>query len=261
MGRTPESAVIKELRQEVGYTCPIDGCEVPYLDWHHFDPPWKVKEHHNPDGMIALCPTHHREADGGAFTKEQLRELKKSPINSDDVKGKFQWRRNNIMAKIGGTYSFNNKVELQFNRIPIIWFETDNAGYKLLNVNLFEPNGKQLIKIENNNWIVKRNIKDISCPPSGKELKIYFNSGDNIRLTWREVAENKYLDDLFGDLSKEFRSEITSEIKFPFTEFEILMKLKSYDLDFQSKKSKLRSTEVVGGFSGSGGVGMQINFH
>jgi len=48
------------------------------LKWHHFDPPWREKQHFNPEGMIALCNRHTDQADGGAYTKEQLRNFKKS---------------------------------------------------------------------------------------------------------------------------------------------------------------------------------------
>src|ERR1022692_4539989 len=66
----------RRLRDDVGFCCPIPGCSSPYLEWHHFDPPWKVKHHHDPARMIALCRDHHPEADAGAFKVEQLHAYK-----------------------------------------------------------------------------------------------------------------------------------------------------------------------------------------
>ena len=72
MNRTPPKKVIQTLRQEVGFGCPIPNCGNPYLEWHHFDPPWSIENHHRPEGMIALCTQHHKNADNYAYTNEQL---------------------------------------------------------------------------------------------------------------------------------------------------------------------------------------------
>lgn len=77
MNRKPPAKVLKILREEVGFGCPIQSCGNPYLEWHHFDPKWGELNHHNPEGMIALCPAHHRKADANTYTKDQLRILKK----------------------------------------------------------------------------------------------------------------------------------------------------------------------------------------
>jgi len=76
MDRTPPVEVRRALRREVGFGCPVSGCANPYLEYHHFDPPWRTHEHHDPLGMIALCAEHHKKADAGAFTLSQLRALK-----------------------------------------------------------------------------------------------------------------------------------------------------------------------------------------
>lgn len=58
LSRTPPIEVRRQLRKEVNFGCPVDGCGIPYLTWHHFDPPWNEKEHHDPNGMLALCANH-----------------------------------------------------------------------------------------------------------------------------------------------------------------------------------------------------------
>ncbi|WVV46823.1 hypothetical protein THH46_16005 [Pseudomonas sp. NA13] len=78
MGRkTIPSSVMLALRSEVGFGCPVKDCGNPYLEYHHFDPPVSVRAHNEPQGMIALCAQHHKKADGGAYTNEQLHALKK----------------------------------------------------------------------------------------------------------------------------------------------------------------------------------------
>jgi len=101
MDRTPPAEVRRVLRQEVGFCCPIDGCGSPYLSWHHFDPPWREREHHDPAGMIALCLQHHKEADAGTFTEAQLKQLKKTSA-SREVKGRFNWKRETDWPPLSG---------------------------------------------------------------------------------------------------------------------------------------------------------------
>jgi hypothetical protein len=81
MERTrPLAEIRRQLRGEVGFGCPVEGCGSPYLTWHHFDPPWREREHHDADGMFALCLQHHKEADSGAFSDSQLRSFKAEPF-------------------------------------------------------------------------------------------------------------------------------------------------------------------------------------
>src|SRR3984885_9748514 len=93
-GRKPPRNTLKALRAEVGFLCPVKDCGRPYLTWHHFDPPWRVKKHHQPEGMIALCREHADQADNGAFTDHQLRELKiTGKGRAHEVRGRFNWMR------------------------------------------------------------------------------------------------------------------------------------------------------------------------
>src|SRR5439155_18597601 len=78
ISHTPSKPVRTELAREVGYVCPAPDCASPLLTWHHFDPPFSERPHHEAAGMIALCEKHHRFADNGAYTREQLREMKKT---------------------------------------------------------------------------------------------------------------------------------------------------------------------------------------
>jgi hypothetical protein len=82
MDRNPPAGIRRQLAREVGFGCPVSRCGSPYLTWHHFDPPWAVRKHHDPAGMVALCRDHHPEADAGGFTVDQLREFKRSGRDS-----------------------------------------------------------------------------------------------------------------------------------------------------------------------------------
>src|ERR1035437_9260019 len=104
MRRDVPEAVKRQLRQEVGFGCPVKHCREPFLSWHHFDPPWSKKPHHNPEGMIALCVKHHKMADIGVFTNADLHAMKKSSQSLETVKSKFEWARPGHLVRIGGLY-------------------------------------------------------------------------------------------------------------------------------------------------------------
>ncbi len=81
---------MRQLRREVGYGCPFPGCGEPFLTWHHFDPPWNVRNHFDPDGMIALCMKHHRVADAKLVGIDDLRSYKSTPPGPPKLT-EFSW--------------------------------------------------------------------------------------------------------------------------------------------------------------------------
>jgi len=114
MTRNP--AEVKEiLRKEVNFGCPIDGCGIPYLKYHHFDPEWKIENHNRPEGIIALCALHSDHADGNNFTKDQLREFKKNPFlkSNDKVKEKNIFR--GMFQKVVDTFYCSTPIRIRVN--------------------------------------------------------------------------------------------------------------------------------------------------
>jgi hypothetical protein len=105
VNRTPPQSVKRELQRQQGFACAIADCRNPYLEYHHFDPPWAERKHHEAQGMIALCPEHHRKADGGAYTVAQLRAYKTaSAENAGEVRGQFEWLRRDMVLFAGGIF-------------------------------------------------------------------------------------------------------------------------------------------------------------
>jgi len=183
MQRNPKK-VKKLIRSKDGFVCAYPGCNSPFLEYHHFDPPWNVENHNNPDGIIALCPTHHGHADGGMFSKEELKEWKEKMklIKSSEIGSRLPWIKNKIGVILGGNLCVHNKYELMINNSPVIWFNKIH-DYSYLNINLTDENGNTLIKMEDNDWEVKNElILDLECSPYGKEINISFKNGDFLNL-------------------------------------------------------------------------------
>jgi len=172
MDRNPPTSVRRTLREEVGFCCPIEGCGSPYLSYHHFDPPWASEEHHNPDGMIALCLQHHKEADVGTYSNDQLRNLKKAGRSQQPIKGRFNWKREGTLIIAGSNYFIGSPTLLEVNKVKQIWFEKDDNNNDVVNMDLYSSDGSLVFQMRSNDWIVLPNFEDIECPPSAKRLKI-----------------------------------------------------------------------------------------
>ncbi len=235
MSRKPPIEVIRTLRKEVGFGCPVSGCGNPYLEWHHFSPPWYIKEHHNPEGMIALCAEHHKKADAGAYTEEQLSAFKKEAIlHAKESKGKFEWLRKDLLAVVGGSFYYDTLTIFEFRKKPIIWFRRDEEGYLLLNISMLTNSGEERAIIEDNIWMNKGNPIDLESPPSGKLLRIDYKNGDHIKIEFFEIKEMQ-------DIRRRF-PESTPErwgIELPITAVEVQYKVGGTPIEFGPDYTRL----------------------
>ncbi|NRB25744.1 HNH endonuclease [Shewanella sp.] len=255
MNRIPKIAVIRELRNEVGFGCPVKDCANPYLEWHHFDPPWRIENHHNPEGMIALCTNHHKKADGGAYTNDQLQNLKKNTANAEKVKGQFDWLRNELIAVVGNIFyhKVNNIIEIDGKNV--IWFNRDEDGYLRLNVRMLSIEPEERAVIDDNIWMNIGSPKDLHSPPQGKELKIDYENGDHlfvkfIVLETAEQAFNKYDNKDLLDIDL---------IHYPITVVEINYKIGGTGIEFRSKSTNISNLTIGSGFISNCHVGVSIN--
>lgn len=146
------------------------------------------------DGLIALCKEHATKADNGAFTKEQLREYKRTGRErAQAVQGQFDRRRNELVAIVGGKVFVDTLVLIQIADINTIWFDRDEDGYLLLNVRMPSLSGHPRVRIEQNFWTIKPTVAEVICPPGGRSLEVKYANGDRFRVAF-SVAKD--LDDL-----------------------------------------------------------------
>jgi hypothetical protein len=60
--------------------------------------------------MIALCRNCHDDAEGGAYTKEQLREFKRKGRDSVRVSHAFRHGRESLLTRIAGNNFATTRV-------------------------------------------------------------------------------------------------------------------------------------------------------
>ncbi len=255
MNRTPPLDVRRQLRREVGFGCPVEGCANPFLEWHHFDPPWSEEEHHRSNGMIALCAEHHAKADAGAFTKAQLEELKrKAAENAQAVSARFDWLRHDLLAVVGGNFYHETPVIFRYRDKPIIWFTRDDQGHLLLNVQMMSTTREPRLIIEEHGWILRGTPQDVECPPSGRLLHVRYPNGDAVRVEFYEVID-------IGEMTKRFPGAHAEQwgLQWPMTAVEVQYEIGGTGLRFGPKETTLPGVRMVNNFSSRCGCGIQLN--
>ena len=254
MNRTPPLEVRQELRREVGFGCPIAGCGSPYLMWHHFDPPWHVREHHDPSGMIALCTEHHAKADFGSWSVEQLHEIKLlAAERAPTVVGRFDWLRRDLLALVGGCFYYETPVILEIRGHPVIFFNRDHDGHLLLNAKMPTTSGRPRLVLEDQYFTLHGEAEDLECPPSGRLLKATYPNGDALRVEFfeltEETARQRYPD-------RPMRPDV---VHFPITAVEIHLNVANTALRFGPRETNLGGNTIRNGFMIRCGVGIAIS--
>jgi len=183
ISRNPPEAVKLLLRQEVGFGCPLPYCRLPFLSFHHFDPPWHKEHHHRPEGMIALCVQHHEMADRGAFDKARLHALKKSDHSVSDVKAKFEWARSKQLIRLGGLYASPEGTVLlnRWGNFPAVSMSETDEGLMELSLVLQDAKGKRFAEINNNMFQASPpDLFDIDVNAGGTRAKIKVSKSEVI---------------------------------------------------------------------------------
>jgi hypothetical protein len=190
-----KTAAIEKLRREVGFGCPV--CRSPFLEWHHFDPPWHIEQHWRPEGMIAMCPYCHPDADAknakgaGAYSLDELRAMKNKSYSSEDVQGHFpSWQKKSLLIRIGGCYTDTSGPVISVNEIPQIILGKNEADLLSVSFELRQKNDDVLVKMEDN-WFTAypANVHDMIVTPKTKEVMVWLAEEDvGLDLSFRRIT-------------------------------------------------------------------------
>ena len=250
MERTPPVWIRRALRSEVHFGCPVAECANPYLEYHHFDPPWREEEHHNPSGMIALCAEHHRKADAGAFSVEQLKQMKRP--GAREVVGRFDWLRNEILAIVGGNFYHETPVIFQYKGEKAIWFERDSEGNMLLNIRMITGSGQPRLSLRNNDWMVLGKPVDFESPPSGKRIHAKYDNGDTLTIEFFVLPDAKTTSKRYPRV----RSAGLETIRYPITAVEVQELIGGTEWGFGPSWTRIGGMTMTGGFMSRCPVGI-----
>jgi hypothetical protein len=239
ISRTPPTAVRRQLRQEVGFGCPVSGCGNPYLEYHHFDPPWEEEHHHDPARMIALCATHHAQA--AAWTPDQTRAMKGIDPERPDITGRFEWMREDLLAVVGGNYFYETPNMVVFRSEPMIWFERDADRRMLLNLRVLTASGEPRARLVNNDWIIRGDPTDVESPPNGSRLRIRYATGDELAVRFREWSDATSLSHVHPRAVA-----LGPMLSFPLVTAEITVEVGGVNIKFGPTSTQIRGTQITG---------------
>jgi hypothetical protein len=243
------------LAEEVGFGCPVEGCGSPYLSWHHFDPPWSERQHHEPQGMIALCRTHHDMADVGTFAADELREMKMNGRDrAEALQGRFEWRRRKLLAVVGGFFLYDVPVPVRLGEAPLIWFNRHDRQRYLLNVAMPSTVGEPRLCIDDNFWIEVGRPKTFECPSSGKLVSVTYPNGDAIRVEFFQVEDGEQLSKRYKNADSALQGlAVQGGDVYPLTVVEVRMRVLAADgrpwLDFDAQQTRI---DGAGGLTATG---------
>jgi hypothetical protein len=245
--------VRKALREEVGFGCPVEDCGSPYLTYHHFDPPRREREHNDIPGMIALCREHHDHAEGGAFDKDQLRALKREGAERNRrITGRFSWRRQQLIVHVGQTLTFESRIPLAFNGIPVIALTRAPNSDLLVSINMLTTSMLPRLRMFENDWVSTGNPIDLESPPFGRKLFANYPNGDEICVEFTVVQDPDGLKDALPHMSHASRwaSELVADgnLTFPATLLDVELKLPEANVFITSEGIRTAMGEMRGSY-------------
>lgn len=255
-GRRPPKKVRDALCREVGFRCPIRDCGSPYLTFHHFRPPWSVKPHHNPAGMIALCSNHAAKADGGYYPDDYLLELKdKSATAPRPVVGEFDYLTRDLVVVVGSMafYDVDTIVEIDGERC--VYFNRDESGFLLLNFKMPSMDGGPRAWMEDNVWTVYPGARNVECPPRGRFLKVEFDNGDGFDIDFRVACAPEEFESIVPG-----RRALAEAVKFPVTVARISERSRNGLIEFGHDEMRLpQGNRIIGGAVIGASVGISLS--
>lgn len=73
--------------------------------------------------MIALCPQHHAQADGGLWTSAYLKDLKRNPYVDDVIRVQWPWQPESLVMKVGPSLVIRSGSPMRLDSRPVMHFE------------------------------------------------------------------------------------------------------------------------------------------
>ena len=179
ISRTPPAEMRRRLRKEVNYGCPV--CRSPFLTWHHFDPPWHQCHAHKQEGIIALCPTCHQQAEGGAYTSQYLHKLKTMHISEPPL-GSLPWHIKSALINFGGNFFFAQSgtiFSIRVARQEVFSMRIGKNGYLRLNASIWDSQNALVLRLKENDIVsYLENIGDLQCAAQAASLSVVSKEND-----------------------------------------------------------------------------------
>ena len=155
VNRDIPAGVRRHLRKEAFFGCA--KCGSPILEYHHIIP-FAELAHHDPDHMIALCPTCHQSL--GKMQSKRCYELKENPRNKREgiIRGELGTDVDTTAFLVGSNTYINTPAIFSYYETPIIRYSIEH-GQALLDIYIPKEDMWPDILVKGNDLIVNSGDK------------------------------------------------------------------------------------------------------
>lgn len=148
-------AVVKlQVRQECGFGCVICGASL--IEYEHIDPPFEDAQLHDASAIALLCSSCHSNVTRKFWSKDKVKLARSSPRCRSDG---FSWGGLDLGSEspvihFAGVTFRNCPVPIAVKGMPVLEIESPTiAGSPfLLSARFFGESGRQLFRIDKNEW-------------------------------------------------------------------------------------------------------------
>lgn len=174
--RVIPTAIKRAVRQRCGFGCVVCGNAI--VDYDHFAPEFKDARRHEVDGIILLCPLHHR-GKGAFVSTETIARAAVDPYCKKEGRAWTKLDLKDCTVGIGPFFSRGCPIILELLGMRMIWFSPPEqlGGPLRLNLRLYDRGGKKLVFIEDNVWSASPTASDIVLVAGGAcgSIRVDFN--------------------------------------------------------------------------------------
>jgi hypothetical protein len=148
--------------------------------------------------------------------------------------------RRKLLAVVGGNYYFETPVIFEFRQTPVIWFNRDEDGYLLLNINMLTSSNEPRVQISDNYWMPHGEPNDLECPPSGRLLDVRYDNGDRVRIEFLELNS-------IVDINRRYPESFPEQwgIDLPITDVEVQNDIGGTYLRFGPQETTLPGQNII----------------
>lgn len=160
--RNISDPVKRRVRQQSGFGCVVCGNAI--VTYEHFDPEFKDARKHAAEGMTLLCAGHQDAKTRGFLPREVLQRHIDDPcaLRAGYSHGALEQRSGPPIIKVGGVLSVGSASTIQvLDRAVLgLHYPTDPHEPALLTAYLTDPSGKDVLAIDQNEWVIRSDVWD-----------------------------------------------------------------------------------------------------
>lgn len=194
LSRTISEDTKRVIRQNSKFGCVI--CRSAIYTYEHINPVFVEAKEHDPEHMCLLCPNHQRDSTDGVISKQEISKAYNRIRNSKDTeepirKGFFDLHGHNLKIEIGPTIftNFVSIINVDGNNFLSFKKDPDNNSRFIINGRFLDNKGKELFRIESNEWIGNSQLWDINIV--GTALTIRRKKGEILFSVKKNISLNK----------------------------------------------------------------------